>query len=614
MTLTINENQQGFCGVQGTIEEMHGAVHSNSRNNAGAVIAWQFSANEAMTVDVAIQYAYAAEPLRNGDLYLNNQLVTNVNFQPTGAWTNWQATSTSMTIQAGQNFIELKATGDLGLANIDYIKFTSTSEINQNASLFTANECQYDYSNIDPLLINDVLVQPTFSDDSVHDPSVIKSDGVFYVFGSHLAASKTTDLTNWTNVSRDGVNSNNPLFDDPLVELAQLFEWTGEQGMWALDVRKINDKFYMYYNASPLSAPRSAMGLAIADNIEGPYRDQGIFLKSGMWGEISPDGTIFDATKHPSSVDPHTFFDANGKLWMIYGSYSGGIFILEMDPATGKPKPNQNGYGKHLMGGNHSRIEGVFVQYNQKTEYYYLFSSFGGLGADGGYNVRIARSKNPDGPYLDYNGVNMANVKANPDLPLFDDASIEPYGLKAIGAHQFTNTNLGYISPGHNSTIYDEQRDKYLIFMHTRFPGRGELHQIRIHEILFNEDAWPVVSPLRYADKIDSQKPERLKDELEVVVQAQVPGTYQMVDHGKDISANVKPSFALELQVDGQVLDGQNGTWQYDEKNRYINLTINGLVYKGVVSRQWNESRRRFEITIAAVSSNGTTLWAIQEN
>ena len=34
-----------------------------------------------------------------------------------------------------------------------------------------------------------------------------------------------------------------------------------------------------------------------------------------------------------------------GKLWMVYGSYSGGIYIMEMDPNTGFPLPDQ-GYDK----------------------------------------------------------------------------------------------------------------------------------------------------------------------------------------------------------------------------------------------------------------------------
>ncbi|HLA74078.1 MAG TPA: hypothetical protein VK624_21420, partial [Steroidobacteraceae bacterium] len=46
----------------------------------------------------------------------------------------------------------------------------------------------------------------TFNNVSVHDPSVIKVDAEYYVFGSHLAAAKSTDLMNWTLVA-DGVTN-----------------------------------------------------------------------------------------------------------------------------------------------------------------------------------------------------------------------------------------------------------------------------------------------------------------------------------------------------------------------------------------------------------------------
>ena len=77
---------------------------------------------------------------------------------------------------------------------------------------------------------------------------------------------------------------------------------------------------------------------------------------------------------------------------MVYGSYSGGIYMLKMDPKTGFPYPNQ-GYGKKLLGGNHSRIEGPYIMYSPDTDYYYLFLSYGGLDVNGGYNIRVARSK-----------------------------------------------------------------------------------------------------------------------------------------------------------------------------------------------------------------------------
>ena len=88
----------------------------------------------------------------------------------------------------------------------------------------------------------------------------------------------------------------------------------------------------MYYCACRGDSPLSALGVAVADEIEGPYLNLGIIFRSGGSGKRAPDGTYYNATKHPNVVDPTVFFDAEGRLWMVYGSYSGGIFILLFAP------------------------------------------------------------------------------------------------------------------------------------------------------------------------------------------------------------------------------------------------------------------------------------------
>ncbi len=125
---------------------------------------------------------------------------------------------------------------------------------------------------------------PVFRDASVHDPSVVKVDDTFYVFGSHLAAAKTKDLMQWDLVAT-GVNVDNPLFENVVEELKETFDWAQTDTLWAADVIQLEDgRFYMYYNACKGDSPRSALGVAVADHVEGPYQDLGILLKSGMWG------------------------------------------------------------------------------------------------------------------------------------------------------------------------------------------------------------------------------------------------------------------------------------------------------------------------------------------
>ena len=494
--------------------------------------------------------------------------------------------------------------------------------------LCTVVHCQNDsvldesVSQTDPLPTD--LVVPVFEDISVHDPSVIRVEDEFYIFGSHLSAAKSKDLMAWERVA-DIVTVNNPLFEDVFDELAETFEWAQTNTLWAADVTQLKDgRFYFYYNACKGDSPRSAMGVAVSEQVEGPYENLGIILKSGMWGLPSEDGTVYDASKHPNAVDPHVFYDNEGKLWMIYGSYSGGIYILEMDEETGFPLEDQ-GYGKHLMGNNHQRIEGAYVLYSPHSEYYYLFVSFGGLGQMDGYNVRVFRSITPNGPYLDSEGQDLEAVSTN---IIFDDDVIEPVGVKIIGNYYYSGSvpSVGYMSPGHNSAYYDEATGQYFLLFHTRFLNSGGYHSVRVHEMAMNADGWPVVSPLRYAPRItyeeqaqalideeteeaeetgdlspedsevnepeendepvngeggevvdpESEEPEVILPPtyLDAIDPLDVPGIYHFLSFEKEISSKISYSGSIVLQEDGSIAGDQSGTWEFDEETNYILIDL----------------------------------------
>ncbi|MDQ8737086.1 LamG-like jellyroll fold domain-containing protein [Paenibacillus sp. LHD-38] len=456
---------------------------------------------------------------------------------------------------------------------------------------------------------------PVFHNVSVHDPSVVKVDGTYYVFGSHLAAAKSTDLMSWSLID-SGVTETNKLFksaeSDVKKELAEALGWAETDTLWAADVIQLADgKFYMYYNACKGDQPLSALGVAVADNIEGPYVNKGIFLKSGKG--ISADGTAYNGTQHPNTVDPDTFFDKDGKLWMVYGSYSGGIFILQMDPETGFPLANQ-GHGKLLMGQNHSRIEAPYIQYNPSNGYYYLFVTFGGLDAIGGYNMRISRSLNPDGPYVDYEGQDMIDAHGAAGT-FFEDEAIEPYGVKAFGNFMFSNLNgetnfptYGYVSAGHNSTYYDEATGKWFNIFHSRFPFRGEGHEVRVHQMFLNQDGWPVVAPHRYSGET-----------IVKISESDVVGAYHYINHGKEITKDIKPSVYVKLLADGTIAGSVSGTWEIDG-DYYAKLTVNETVdnqavqttYKGVFIRQWDPTTETYVMAFSALSGEGVAVWGSQ--
>lgn len=603
VTFTLEENQAGFCSVDGSIDSNHagytGSGFANTTNANGQGVNW--SVNVATAGTYTFIWRYAGTSNRPANLLIDGSTqVSGIALNSTGAWATWaNSAEISVWLDTGVHSLRLQATTSAGLPNIDSLSITGQSA--------TAGNCG---GAIEPI----TFATPSFTNIAVHDPSVIKANNQYYVFGSHLSVAKTPDLKNWSRVA-DGVTTNNPLFNDVTSELAEALAWAETTTLWAPDVTYVNGRYLMYYNACRGDSPLSAMGIASSSSIEGPYTNDGIFLKSGMWGQTSEDGTVYDATVHPNVVDPVIFSDANNRMWMTYGSYSGGIFIMELNPSTGFPYAGQ-GYGKHLMGGNHARIEGAYTIYSPETGYYYMYVSYGGLGADGGYNVRVARATSPDGPYYDANGTNMANVKSNPSLPLFDDASIAPHGVKLMGNHVFSGTNnvLGYVSPGHNSAYRDATTGQTFLLFHTRFPGRGEEHEVRVHEVFYNDAGWPVIAPLRYAQKVDANNPNRSASELNAVYASELPGSYKLINHGKDISATIKNSVNITLNSNGSISGDRSGSWTYNANTRNTVITVADVAYRGVVSRQWNQVRNRFEVTFSALSADGTAIWGVNSD
>ncbi|XCP86904.1 glycoside hydrolase family 43 protein [Roseburia hominis] len=447
-------------------------------------------------------------------------------------------------------------------------------------------------------------VEKTFEEVSVHDPSIVAGeDGAYYIFGSHLAVAKTDDLINWTYVNQ-GIKNENPIIPDVYNVMREAFEWAHSNTFWAPDVIKLKDgKYHLYYCNCQGDEPLSCLGMAISDSVSGPYENQGLLLKSGMpEPQPSENGKIYMSTVDPNVVDPVVFYDQEERLWMIYGSYSGGIFVKELDPVSGLPL--ESGYGKKLLGGNHLRIEAPYVIYNSDTEYYYMFLSFGGLDSDGGYNIRVCRSKTPDGPYEDSMGQDMIECEG-PKGSAFSDATAALYGTKLMGCYKFLwsegedgEDRKGYLSPGHNSCLYDEESGKYFLIYHTRFENSGEEHQVRVHQMFFNDAGWPVVAPYRYTgETIASYK------------ESEVAGTYKYINHSRQISAQMNESVLIELKKNGEISGEAKGTWEFSDDHK-ISLTIDGNTYQGVVLKQWDEDGKKYVMTFTALNEEtGMSVW-----
>ncbi|MCL2457172.1 MAG: family 43 glycosylhydrolase, partial [Defluviitaleaceae bacterium] len=397
-----------------------------------------------------------------------------------------------------------------------------------------------------------------------------------------------------------------------------------------------DNRFFMYYSLSigfheGVTEPvRSGIGLAISDSIDGPWVTQGLVVGSGSTNpnRRAADGTTaYDQRRHPNAIDPSPFFDANGKFWMVYGSWSGGIFLYEMNAATGFPLQNSalnrenHGYGRILIASTDHGIEGAHILYSPDSDYYYLFATTGGLGANDGYNTRIFRSRTPDGPYEDarFTQLNVEfdtlsrnpNNHRNTDGSRFDFADM---GIKILGGWQFNrasveqNAPTGYLSPGHGGAILHD--GKYLKIFHTRFVGRGEQHQIRVHELFLNERGWFVLSPLRYDGGGGARNFTR----------ESLAGDYKIINHGRFVNRTANISSIFRFNSNGTITTNPGfssvGTWSL-KNNRDAEIFLHGINYSGVFARQYDDDQRAWVQTFSAIShssghdNNGLSIWGV---
>lgn len=406
---------------------------------------------------------------------------------------------------------------------------------------------------------------------SVHDPSVIYDDGMYYAFGSHFAVARTTNLITWYQVTGD--NNSSQLFGQNWREtLKDAVEHvgTGASSTWAPGMVKIGDKFYMYYSLSTFGSQKSYIGRVESNHILGPYTNSVEIVKS-------------EPSNGPNAIDAEVFFDKDGRLWMVYGSFFGGIYIKELHASGDEVGlPIEPGYGTKIWNGYDAGPEGPYIFYNEDAGYYYLMVSHGSLSSN--YNMRVARSKTPDGPYIDVR---------NTDTALSSNS-----GIKLAGNYQFDG-GQGLAALGHNSVI--EVGGKYFVVYHTRFrQGQSTVsnqHSLYTNQLLFNEDGWPVLVPARYAGET-----------LQIIHESNIPGKYNVLLHsGGNSEAFVAPS-VYTLLKNGEIEEG--GTWEFVGPY-YINIHIGIKTYHGIFITTFDSAQEQPTLSISAISyPDGMSLWA----
>lgn len=460
---------------------------------------------------------------------------------------------------------------------------------------------------------------------SVHDPSVIAVDGTYYIFGSHMAWAKSEDLMQWQTFQTN-INSK---YKDLFGELWDSYVRTDSNpnlngNLWAPDViyNEVMQKYCMYMSVNG-NDWNSAIVLLTSDNIEGPYDYVGPVVFSGFNTSAHPAeltdvyqvlGEDADLTRYQSTsntklnaIDPCVLFDEEGNLWMTFGSWFGGIYMLKLDETTGlrdyhynyttTPNFSDQYYGYKLAGGFEVSGEGPYIL--KVGEYYYLFVSYGGLSAEGGYQMRVYRSEQIMGPYVDQKG-NSAVYTSNTNN-LFSEI-----GIRLMGSYRFSGNFETHVAQGHNSAFVDEDGKIFLVY-HTRFAGGkngiAEAHEVRVQQLFVNEDGWLIAAPYEYSGETLSETGypiEQVTGEYEFVIHS--PKTYYQKAGEKEIG--IVKTQNITLEADGTVTGDVSGTWTYKEGTPEMIIAIEGIPYRGYFLRQANEGLHKVVMTFTALGEN----------
>jgi len=536
-----------------------------------------------------------------------------------------------------------------------------------------------------------VCHDPSIFMDNISQPA---DNPRYLIYGSHLGAGYTTAADNyqsWTSFGGGETTSCN-LFTDvngnkvtygnaynthaikkvknlngELVDFgnfnAHSWQCTGNkvQGMqWAPDViwNPTMQKWLMYMSVNGDNWCSSIVCLT-SDNATGPWTYQGPVVFSGFSG--SYDHVGFTKTQDykktdleiaigtqsslpsryakgsswgsywPNCIDPCVFYDTEGKLWFSYGSWSGGIFMFELDETTGlrdytvkyeskfstgsdyRNCTEDPYFGKKIAGGWYNSGEASYIQ--RIGNYYYLFMSYGGLSGYGdywatGYQMRIFRSENPDGPYKDCLTANGHVATFTSAFTDFGNNTSTDYGVRLMSCYKWNTMPYAEIAQGHNSAIVDHKGRAFVVY-HTRQNNNTEGHSVRVHQLFQNQDGWIVAAPYEFDGETYTQSDI---ESQQLYTADEVAGDYQLIFHKyRQSSATQEHELPINasLHADGTVTGTYTGTWELVPGTSYINVSLKGLktankavTFKGVLTRQTIDYTDISALCFTAISSS----------
>ncbi|KAJ1326039.1 arabinan endo-1,5-alpha-L-arabinosidase [Microdochium nivale] len=274
------------------------------------------------------------------------------------------------------------------------------------------------------------------------DPALIRrtTDGRYFRFTTRdLISIQTAPAVRgpWTNVGS-------------VLQRRSIINLPGNDTLWAPDIAKVGNVYFLFYSVSTLGSKTSAVGYATSPTMDpGSWTDRGAIVTSN-------DNTPFNA------IDPNLYYSANGReINLQWGSYWQGIYTQPLTISGSSATLRLGTTARniaYLPEGNHNQ-EGAFIY--QKNGVFWLFMSRGQAGqygsnpaqfpVDQAYRVVVCRGTSPTGPFvgkagrscLDGGGTLVYASQGNIFAPGGQGVLQDPTLGDVLYYHYF-NRNIGY--------------------------------------------------------------------------------------------------------------------------------------------------------------------------
>ncbi len=530
----------------------------------------------------------------------------------------------------------------------------------------------------------------------IKDPSIIydEDSGYYYCFGSDNVVIKSTDLVNWggrtTYFAHPDDASSNTIMS--FSAFSSVSKWAKTHGYdddesysysdqdrtpLAPEIIKVDGVYYLYFSISKTAdANESAIFCVKTTNLASAienkkWDDVGLVISS--CGRHSGTKTVTDddgntsrqsVTAHYDSanaVHPNVVVTDNG-IFMTYGaSYGrgtvkGSIYLVELSSKTMllKEASKYNNTGdtistlhgtKNFSAGtlianpgripaltksDGSLLSGSELFYNKETKYYYLLLTYGNESTN--YNIRVARSKNIEGPYLDMNGNSMQEFSTSANQNQYTKGTLllggYTFDWSSAGSVEYSNT--GRASIGSPSIIISEngelimasQSQLYYKADSTILTGAAKAEELGINansdpslelrKISWTTDGWPMAAPEAYAGYSEdiTVKAKNLYGNWDVIVfdASGSSSDYTEVERSTSSIVSIYKS-AVVTQTDISKGRQLNTTGSFSKQDGYYTITIDSVQYKVYPSAMWDWELDEGSIFFTGYGEDGSTIW-----